>query len=164
MFTTCIIDYLTNSVLDGFENVVIYSDRCGYQNRKLKIEQKYTERGHTQMEWDGVHSVIEQSLKTTIQKDATRKERHPAVYVSQHYVESARKNPSPYEVKYVDFSFFVDYSQVGGYSLIRPGIGVGSVTVSDSKVLKYTVDGKIMYKTGYGENYNFLPEPRKNSQ
>jgi len=81
MFTTCIIDYLTNSVLDGFETVVIYPDGCGYQNRnvtlsnalrkfavdkQINIEQKYLERGHTQMECDSVHSVIEQSVKTSI--------------------------------------------------------------------------------------------------
>jgi len=127
-------------------------------NKQITIEQKYLERGHTQMECDSVHSVIEQSVKTTIQKDATSKERYPAVYVPQYYVDAieyARKNPSRYEVEYVDFSFFMNYSKVGGYSSIRPGIGVGSATVSDSKVLKYTVDGKIMYKTGYGENYNY---------
>ena len=89
VFTTCIIDFLTNSELDGIETVVIYSDGCGYQNRnvtllnalrkfavdkQIMIEQKYLERGHTQMECYSVHSVIEQSVKTTIQKDATRKE------------------------------------------------------------------------------------------
>ncbi|WAR23826.1 hypothetical protein MAR_037495 [Mya arenaria] len=42
-----------------------------------------------------------------------------------------------------------------------PGSGVGSPTVSDIRLLKYTSDGKIMYKTRYDESYIFLPEPRK---
>ncbi|WAR05387.1 hypothetical protein MAR_020756 [Mya arenaria] len=47
------------------------------------------------------------------------------------------------------------------FSSIIPGIGVGSPTVCDIRVLKYTNDGKIMYKTRYDESYIYLPEPRK---
>jgi len=31
------IDYLTNSVLDEIETVIIYSDGCGYQNRNITL-------------------------------------------------------------------------------------------------------------------------------
>lgn len=175
IFTSCLFDYLTNLDLKGIENIVIYSDGCGYQNRNvtlsnalrkfamdnnITIEQKYLERGHTQMECDSVHSVIEQSIKKNV---PTVKERQPAIYIPQHYVDailSARSSPCPYEVKYVDYNFFKNYGNLGGYTSIRPGIGVGSSTVSDIRLLKYTPEGTIYFKTGYSDIYEGLPETR----
>lgn len=175
VFTSCLIDYLTNLDLNGIETIIIYSDGCGYQNRnitlsnalrkfamdnKVTIEQKYLERGHTQMECDSVHSVIEQSIKKNV---PNVKERQPAIFIPQHYVDaivSARSSPGPYQVKYLDFTFFKDYGNLGGYTSIRPGIGVGSSTVSDIRLLKYTIEGTILYKTGYSDNYEPLPESR----
>jgi hypothetical protein len=166
-FTSCLIDYLDSEDLDGIDTVIIYSDGCGYQNRnvtlsnalmrfatekRVTIEQKYLERGHTQMECDSAHSVIERAVK-----------KQQAIYVPQQYVDiiqSARKT-SPYKVKYVDYTFFKDFSKVGRYSSIRPGIGVGSATVNDIRVLKYTYDGAVMYKTSFTGDYRELPQPRK---
>lgn len=60
--------------------IVLYSDGCAYQNRSnplanallhlsttknIIIEQKYLEVGHTQMEADSMHSLIERRLKNT---------------------------------------------------------------------------------------------------
>ena len=167
VFTSCLIHYLTNDDLEGISNVVIYSDGCGYQNRNvtlsnalmefakkrnITIEQKYLERGHTQMECDSVHSVIERAVK-----------KKPAIYVPHQYVDAIReaRKTSPYEVKYVDHSFFMDFSKVGRYTSIRPGVGVGSATVSDIRVLKYTGDGKVMYRTSHSGSEEELPQPRK---
>ena len=169
VFASCLIDYLENQNLDGIETVIIYSDGCGYQNRnatlsnalsqfsvkhKITIEQKFLERGHTQMECDSIHSVIERSMK------------NKAIYVPQQYIElieRARKDP-PYKVNYLDFTFFKDFSKVGRYLSIRPGTGVGAATVSDIRLLKYTDDGAIHYKTDYdAPEYQPLPTPRKAS-
>ena len=165
IFTTCLIDYLSTTDLQGIDHVIIYSDGCGYQNRNITlsnallqfacvhnitIEQKILERGHTQMECDSVHSVIERSIK------------HTPIYVPQQYVDkiqSARKG-IPYNIKYVDYTFFKNYSDSGKYSSIRPGTGVGSETVSEIRSLKYT-KGVIQYKTRLSSEYKELPEPRK---
>ena len=59
--------------------LILYSDGCVSQNRnsilpnvlmniaiskQIKIEQKYLEVGHTQMEADSIHACIEKKLKT----------------------------------------------------------------------------------------------------
>ena len=147
-YTSCLIDYLEYHVLSGTEKVKIYTDGCGYQNRnatlsnalsafakrkKVVIEHKYLEKGHTHMECDSMHSVIERQI------------RHRDIHVPCDYVtliRSARKNV-PYTVKYLDYTFFSDYSELNEYKSIRPGIGVGSKTVNDIRVLLYSVDGGI---------------------
>lgn len=76
-FATCLIDYLQENC-DGSKPVIIWSDGCTAQNRnsilsnallffssekKVVIEQKFLQKGHTQMEVDSVHSLIERKLK-----------------------------------------------------------------------------------------------------
>ena len=50
---------------------------------------------------------------------------------------------------------------MGKYSSIRPGIGVGSTTVSDIRVLKYDSNGDVFFKTSHGGTFEKLHEPRK---
>ena len=113
-FASCIVDYLQGAA-ESYERVIIYSDGCTYQNRNailanaLKyfatrsgktIEQKILERGHTQMEVDSVHATIEKRI------------RGENVYTPHHYVqivEQARRK-APYQVKYLDYSFFKNYT------------------------------------------------------
>ena len=84
------------------------------------------------MEVDSVHALIERTIK--------RKEVYtPACCVS--LVKSAKKNPPYYNVKYVDYTFFIDYSLFSFYSSIRPGRGVGASKVVDIAQLKYSSDG-----------------------
>ena len=106
VFTTCIIDFLKNQNLQGVDRVILYSDGCGYQNRnvtlanalrdfaienKITVEQKYLERGHTEMEYDSVHSAIERRIK---------QQPNGAVYVPQQYVDiiASSRKVSPYSV------------------------------------------------------------------
>nr|CAH7713644.1 unnamed protein product [Callosobruchus chinensis] len=66
-----------NPIADDQE-LILYSDGCTYQNRnavlsnallnfsmqnKITITQKFLEKGHTQMECDSMHSVIERALR-----------------------------------------------------------------------------------------------------
>lgn len=92
--------------------LIIYSDGCNYQNRSavlsnallhlalkhnITIESKYLEKGHTQMECDSMHSIIERYL------------RQREIHVPADYVEickNARKCPRPFKVNYLDHTFF----------------------------------------------------------
>ncbi len=125
-FTSCIIDYIEEIVAtsDDVKEVIIFSDGCTYQNRNvvlanalatlakeknITITQKFLERGHTQMEVDSVHSVIERKLK------------NQQIYVTQNYVDIMKgaRRILPYKVRYVDHTFFRNYQEIQAYSSIR---------------------------------------------
>ena len=106
--------------------IIIFSDGCGYQNRNatmtntllefavtsgITIEQKYLERGHTQMEVDSVHSTIEQKVKNG-------NINHPQSYVDA--MKECRCN-DPYTVEYLDHTFFKDFSAIKYFNSICPG-------------------------------------------
>jgi len=110
VFTLCVVDYLVNEV-GCTKNIVIYSDGCGSQNRnatlsnalsllakekQITITQNYLEKGHTQMECDSVHSVIE------------RKKKNRDIFVPVQYVQLIQdaRTKSPYKVCYIDHTFF----------------------------------------------------------
>lgn len=54
---------------------MLYSDSCAWQNRNatlfnaindnVNIEKKYLENGHTQMEANSMHSIIERNMRKT---------------------------------------------------------------------------------------------------
>ena len=79
-FSSIIYDFIEQELreLNDKESIIFYSDGCTGQNRnstlsnallhlaiekKVTIIQKYLERGHTQMEADAMHSLIERRLK-----------------------------------------------------------------------------------------------------
>lgn len=77
-FASCLTDAIEETLKKSLKPVIVYSDGCTAQNRnsvlsnallhlsmkyKISIIQKYLEKGHTQMECDSVHSVIERKLK-----------------------------------------------------------------------------------------------------
>ena len=51
------------------------------------------------------------------------------------------------------------FSKVDRYTSIRPGVGVGSATVNDIRVLKYT--RKVMYRTSHPGSEEEMSQPRK---
>lgn len=79
--STCILKWLREKDDEGWQHIIMYSDTCGGQNRnkivstmcsvflqtarnvKL-IEQKFFEPGHSQMECDSMHSVLERCWST----------------------------------------------------------------------------------------------------
>lgn len=108
-FASCIVHFLKAN--PSYEEYILWSDGCGYQNRNLllsnallkfatekqkPVKQKFLERGHTQMECDSVHSVIERRLRD-------RDIHVPAEYAAA--IRGARSNPRPYHVRYVDVGF-----------------------------------------------------------
>ena len=148
------------------KKLVIYSDGCGYQNKcssvancflqlaleqGITIEQKYLVSGHTQMECDSMHSVIERRICNC------------DIFVPRDYIvamQAARSTPFPYEVSEVTFS---EPQALSGEYIrsIRPGKKAGDPTVSDVCAYQYTAtDGnaQISYKLFWDDDWKHLPE------
>jgi len=141
------------------KDIIIYSDGCGYQNRKtvlsnalLKLsiennvimEQKFLVKGHTQMPCDSVHSSIERTIK------------NKEIYLPSDYMKLtklARKNPSPYESYSVNYSDFYDYKKLNYYKSFRPERSEGDPEVRNIRALKYDPQPK-KYITKYILNMN----------
>lgn len=98
-FTTCIIDYIKN-VPFKYKKIVLISDGCTYQNRnkilasalsdvsknkQIIIEQLFLEKGHTMMQADNVHSVLEHLFKPPINS--------PSDYIARMRLED-QSNPT----------------------------------------------------------------------
>lgn len=168
-FASCIINHLRN--MGHYEEITIFSDGCTYQNRNvflsnaiqqyvnetgITVQHKYLVRGHTHMEVDNSHSLIERALKGK------------TINVPYDYVQimvSARKNPSPFEVFYLTHEFFMDYSDVGPYKTIRPGRKKGDATVTDVHCYKYhpqTDSNKapLQFKIRFNDELQDIPIPR----
>lgn len=169
-FTSIIVHFLNQQAelynwkeksTEDFE-IILWSDGCGYQNRNstlsngllnfaldtgLTVTQKYLQKGHTQMEVDSVHSVIERQIRN-------KKINIPADYV---YICKTACHKNPYNVEYLMHDFFKKYDHLQFVKSIRPGKAVvGSPTVSDLKALKYFKDG-IFFKLRHTEDWQTLP-------
>ncbi len=139
-FISCIVDYLSaHTEPDTF---ILWSDGCGYQNRNAVLRnalllfsmqknkviiQKYLEKGHTQMECDSVHSVIERRL------------RDQDVYLPAEYVNLMKRacvKPHPYEVKFIDHTFFQDFTKLRLCKCLRTGVRPGDPTVYDIRAIR----------------------------
>lgn len=144
--------------------IIFYSDGCTYQNRncvmsnallntavkhKVTIEQKILEIGHTQMEADSVHSTIERAMKN-------RNVDVPAEYSA--ICKAARKKPEPYDVTYLDHSFFKKFNNVQFCKNIRPGRGKGDSKVTDIRGIQYTPNGEINFKLRFPDEWKNLPQ------
>lgn len=161
VFITIIIKHLEKLLTASPKPVVLFSDGCGYQNRncilsnalsrlssqfKITIEQKYLEKGHTQMECDSTHSLIERRLKG---RDIFM----PADYIQ--IVKDARRNPKPLDVEYLSYDYFLNYDdhEMMRFNSIRPP----KSKVVDIRSLKYLPNGQILYKIRYNDDYEDLP-------
>lgn len=167
-FASCVGDYISN-IDPGIKELVIFSDGCTYQNRnvtlsnthlyyayskKITIIQKILEKGHTQMECNGVHSSIE------------RKIRNKPIYSPQTYVDlirDARPNQR-YDVKYLTHQFFRNYGEMKYLTSIRPGARVGDPVVTDIRVLRYSTEGEIQYKLNFTDDFQDFPRKSKARQ
>lgn len=172
-FISIILHHLTTYCLSDRLPIIIYSDGCGYQNRNhylsnaisnfaIKhdkiIEQKYLEKGHTQMECDSAHAKIEVKLK------------NEAIYIPNDYIRitrQARKKVKldgkfvnmPFDTEYLNFDFFKNYTKTSfiRFSSIRPGRTKHDPTVSKLKSLLYLPNGEVKYKVRFDTDYTDLP-------
>lgn len=161
IFASCLIDFLQTEVkLDT--PIVFYSDGCSAQNRNVTITnalyqfsvrnnveifQKYLVKGHTQMECDSVHAAIERRKKD--------RELYAPCNFEQVIQESRLKKP--YKVKYLDYKFFRNYSDLKFFKSIRPGNKTGSPTVLQLRALKYS-SAKLMFKLSFDDEWKDLPQ------
>lgn len=101
------------------------------------------------MECDSVHATIERQIRD---KD---------IYVPFEFVkytQEARKEPFPYEVRYLSHNFFLNYDSIQFYDSIRPGRIAGDPVVTDIHCLRYNVNGHITFKFSFDDpNYSELP-------
>lgn len=168
-FTTIICTFISNLPLEKGDEVILFSDGCGYQNRNstlanglfniaqllgVTVAHKYLEKGHTQMECDSMHSAIENRMRRT---DITI----PSSYVT---VAKLARPERPYVVESLEYSFFRDYEKaVNFYTSIRPGKKKGDPCVNDLRGLQYTPDN-IFYKLSHDPVEEWKPLPqRRNS-
>ena len=79
----------------------------------------------------------------------------PAGYVT--VMQEARPS-NPYCVKYMNHSFFKDYSSVTYRTSIRPGNKAGYPQVHDLVALKYNPNGSVQYKAAFDEEWAELPQ------
>lgn len=172
-FISIIVYHLKTHCSSDSLPIVIYSDGCGYQNRnhilsnalsifaienKRIIEQKYLEKGHTQMECDSAHACIERKLKNQeiylpIDYLRVTKEARKTVIVEN------KKINLPFEAIYLRYNFFYNYNDVSvlRFQSIRPGKKKNDPTVSDLRSLQYLPDGSVKYKTDFNSEYTDLP-------
>lgn len=145
--------------------IIIWSDGCGYQNKcttiansllqlvvekKVPIEQKYLTPGHTQMECDSMHSLIERRTKCDI-------------FTPREYMvamEMARETPSAYKVTEVQH-FNVKKLSSDFVKSVRPGKKAGDPLVSDVCAYRYALTDvgapQICYKLQWMDGWHELP-------
>lgn len=166
IFSTIIFKHLENylKLHPRTKQIILYSDGCGYQNRNnclantllhlattknIIIEQKFLEKGHTQMEVDSAHSLIERKLKNQV------------IYLPSDYIkfcELARPS-QPFNVHYLSHDYFLNFNNVTYYNSIRPGIRRLDPVIADIRCLQYgNFDGndEIRYKLNYADDYKVL--------
>lgn len=145
-FTSIIIHFLKRHVEQYFSRegnikdieIILWSDGCGYQNRNtilsntlfnfaldggITVVQKYLQKGHTQMEVDSVHSVIERKIRN-------KKVNIPADYVC---ICKTACQKAPYTVEYLMHDFLKRYDKIKNFKSIRPGKIAGAPIVNDLK-------------------------------
>lgn len=165
-FSSILTYFIENMILPtinkSLSKIILWSDGCVAQNKnnvlsnallniaikhKVMIIQKFLYKGHTQMEADSMHSVIERRLRN-------RDINVPADYVQ--YCKTARLNPRPYFVKYCSFNFFKNFDNIRFYNSIRPGRKAGDPVVTDLKQLRYNPSGGIDFKLRHTEEWQQL--------
>jgi hypothetical protein len=159
------------------KKLILWSDNCAYQNKSavistafmlvssecgVEIDQKYLYVGHTMMEVDSAHARIEMAKKG---QDIAL----PSDYID--IIKSARKvkdnNSSqnkPYGAEMLSFDFFLDFNELSKTvcSSIRPPADKQKKThphVNDIHALRYTPDGRIMYKLNFRDDWMPLEIP-----
>lgn len=148
------IDFITEQSANhpGEAPVILLSDTCVYANRNkiisnaLRFLAKKLQRdifqvfyivGHSMMEIDAIHSMIE------------RKKYGHQIFNVEEYVklaEDARKGRK-IETKVCGNDFFKDYKEIMPISSIKPK----NHNVNDIVMIKYSKDGTVSCKTSYAE-------------
>ncbi|KAJ8877398.1 hypothetical protein PR048_021852 [Dryococelus australis] len=140
-FSTIITSFVRSQLPlpDHANKLILCSFGCCYQNRNTTLSNDFCARDTPKWRW--THGMLQLKHKTI---------NVPADYV--HACRSARNNPHPYGVKYVNHEYFKQFNQHLLYTTIRPGRKAGEPTVTDLRTLRYCPDGNIFYKLRFSEN------------
>lgn len=152
--SSCISKLIEELSQRGVKELVIWSDNCWSQNKNrllfslynmasvkwdMKITHRFLEKGHTHMEVDSMHALIERSCKGV------------EVYTpSQWYaiMKAAKKNDPRYrvvEMKQEDFKDFREIAEMHNWSQVK---------ITQIRELE-------VYKNQVQVKYNYGEEPRK---
>lgn len=144
-FASCVVDFLKDKWNSEEKTpIVIWSDGCTNQNRNaimanallsfskeygVEITQKFLEKGHTQMEVDAVHAMIENKIH------------NQPIHLPSDYIRlaaSARSIPSPIDQKELTYKFVKNFAQLDlqMYDSIRPGKKPGDPVVTDIRAIR----------------------------
>jgi hypothetical protein len=173
VFISCLLDHLTSALkkYPNIKRIILYTDSCPAQNKNIKLsnallhfcivnqivlEQKFLVVGHTYMEADANHSMIERQCR---KKNIST----PKDYVEQ--IVACRLGGIrnvPYTVHYIKSQFFRSHKNEY-YSNIRPGNKTGDPKVTDIRALRYDPSGYVYYKLSFLDNWALLPNKMKKS-
>lgn len=164
VFVTILIKHLIKVCINKLP-IVIYSDGCGYQNcnavldnallhfskaHNVQIEQKFLVKGHTQMECDSVHSLIE------------RQSKGEDIFLPYDFVKiikKSHKNPKPLDVELLTYKYFLDFKDYQIYRSIHPGNSKGDPEVKDVRAFKYNPNSLVIeFKLLFDDIYCALPQ------
>jgi hypothetical protein len=171
-FISCICDYIKSRLSKLKKPIIIYCDNCSAQNKNsmlsnallslaselgVDITIKYLEVGHTFLECDSVHSVLERQFKNR------------NLYLPQDFVRisrEARQVPFPYDAQLLTSKFFHDYSikEAQFYTSIRPQKNTKTKIhpkVTDLVAIKHQPCGNIEYKLRHTEEWTSLATKAK---
>jgi len=120
------------------------------------IDIKYMESGHSYLECDSMHSLIERAKK------------HPRVYTTgkmRVIVEGVRQNPQPFVVQQINFANFLYFKTlfdkvVRNFNLISDGQKVAYLKVKWFRFQRGSEN--ILFKYDYDDQFsslNFLADP-----
>ena len=145
------------------KTLIIWSDGCGYQNRNATVSnaymhlakeqnvtiiQKYLISGHTYMEADSMHSMIERTTRCDM-------------YTPNDYkvaMRLARQNPRPYHVHDLNYAYFKKGFQNLYVTTIRPGKTIGDPKVNDLSALKYNGSLEVYFRVKGASDWQLLPQ------
>lgn len=93
------------------------------------------------MEADSVHSTLEKIFK-------------PPIYSPSDYIARMRlaRPKQPYNIKVLNFDFFLNYDKIYTLHSLRPGNKVGDRVVTDICRILYCTNGNILFKTDFTDN------------
>ncbi|KAK3932687.1 Ribosomal protein S12 methylthiotransferase [Frankliniella fusca] len=152
--SSCVYEFIKQEVQKGVKEFFIFSDSCWAQNKNkilftmysvasqkfnIKITHRYLEKGHTQMECDSVHALIE------------RKTRNQDIYTPMqwygHILSAKVKKPS-YTVFRVQQEHLLSFKELASGSFKWDKVPISKVC---EIVLDCEAPGKVCYKRNFDD-------------
>ena len=154
---TCVYSWLLEKDKEGIQNIILYSDSCAGQNKNRimttailkflsssksvsRIDHKFLEKGHTFMEVDSMHALIERKMKGH------------EIYLPSGFAESAKAacKVKPYRVQTLTHKDFKDFADLNE-KVMKPMALAGISSVHWMKYERDETGPKISFTENYDE-------------